>query len=630
MFKRILVIFFILILIITIAIVSLIVFVDPNNFRGFISSTVKDKTGYELTIEGNLRWHIWPQVSILSDSVTLSNSGAQKPILTADNMRLDVELLPLFSKKLAIKNVFIKSAIINVTNESKGQNTKSLPQSQINSQATTTNQTPSETELKNSTNWANTLSKFEITDSTIVVQHNDDLVNFRNLNLIVEQTANKTVTVDLKGNVDRNQQDLLYSVQANVNLAQFPEQAIIEVKNIDYTYKGIGVPSGELKGNIKATFDYQQSPLILKSQNLIFSVNNNNFTGMLVANLDKKPEIELLLNTDKIDITPFLQPKGKTNENTTIQQTAPVVSSVNNSNNELSVLSTFNAKANIDIKELIANQIILNNINSNFVNNEGITTFNNISFDFAKGKIVATGTANGKQKNTQIKLNTKINNVDLNTFFKQIETPNDLEGTFNATGDLEAYTFTPSKLIESLRGNFAINVTKAKLVNINIQNIIQAAAAQYTRDITPPENQKNYTEFDKILAKGYLNNGNMELNSLTANSGTLDVIEGSGRVGMIKHDLDVNLSLKMLGGWHGKSETITKLQQLTIPLHIFGKFANLHYQIDMEKLIKDLFENKLQQSLDKLRNKLENRDSKDDSKSKKHKAADILGGLLIK
>ncbi|OCG09178.1 hypothetical protein A9G13_03790 [Gilliamella sp. wkB178] len=629
MFKRILVTFFILILIIAIAIVSLIVFVDPNNFRGFISSTVKDKTGYELTIEGNLRWHIWPQVSILSDSVTLSNNGAQKPMLTADNMRLDVELLPLFSKKLAIKNVFIKSAIINVTNESKGQNTQS--QLQVQSQATTTtNQTARNKELQDSSDWTNSLNKFELTDSTIVIQHNDDLINFRNLNLVVKQTANKTISVDLKGNVDRNQQDLFYSVQANVNLAQFPEQAIIEVKNIDYTYKGIGVPLGELKGNLRATFDYQQSPLILKSQNLLFSVNNNNFSGMLVANLDKKPEIELQLNADKIDITPFLQPKGTTNENNTIQQTAPVVSSVNNSNNELGVLNTFNAKANIDIKELIAKQITLNNINSSLVNNEGITTFNNISFDFAKGNVTATGTANGKQKNTQIKLNTKINNVDLNTFFKQIETPNDLEGAFNATGELETNTLTPAKLIESLRGNFAINVTNAKLININIQNIIQAAAAQYTRDIATPENQKNYTEFTKILANGYLNNGNMQLDSLTANSETLDVIEGSGKVGMIKQDLDVNLSLKMLGGWHGKNETIAKLQQLTIPLHIFGKFANLHYQIDMEKLIKDLLENKLQQSLDKLRNKLENRDSKDDSKSKKHKAADILGGLLIK
>jgi Uncharacterized protein involved in outer membrane biogenesis len=88
MIKKILITLLVLILLTAIGIVSLIIFVDPNNYRGFISDTVKDKTGYELTIDGNLRWHIWPQVSILTDSVKLSDIDAKKPILTADNMRL--------------------------------------------------------------------------------------------------------------------------------------------------------------------------------------------------------------------------------------------------------------------------------------------------------------------------------------------------------------------------------------------------------------------------------------------------------------------------------------------------------------------------------------------------------------
>ena len=46
MIKKILVALFILILVIAISIVSLIVFVDPNNFRGYISQTIKEKTGY--------------------------------------------------------------------------------------------------------------------------------------------------------------------------------------------------------------------------------------------------------------------------------------------------------------------------------------------------------------------------------------------------------------------------------------------------------------------------------------------------------------------------------------------------------------------------------------------------------
>lgn len=627
MIKKILVTLFIFILIIAIGIVSLIVFVDPNNFRGFISDTVKDKTGYELTIEGDLRWHIWPQISILTDSVKLYDTGAQKPILLADNMRLDVELFPLFSKKLAVKNVLVKSAVINITDESKGQISKNKEENSANINS---NQLPKPKDRKSSSNWTFTLNKLEVADSTIVLQHNEDIINFRNLNLTVEQDDNQKVSVDLKGNIDRNQQDLSYLANADIDLTQYPEKVKIALNKFDYTYKGITVPTGELQGSMNGVFDYQQNPQVLKSQNVKFSVNDNTFTGNINLKLDKKPYTELELKSDKVDFTPFITSKEKSSENVTIQQTTPAVSPVAKTSNELSFLNGFNAKTKLNIKELVANKIVLNNIHADIVNDEGIATFKDISFDLAKGHITTTGSANGKQKNALIKLNTKINDVDLNTFFSEIEVSKDLEGLFNASGNVEVNTITASKLLESLQGNLAITITNARLDNINIPSIIEEAASKYTKDISTPDSQKRYTEFQKIEANASLNKGDLELTSLTATSPLLEVVESSGKVGMIERDLDVNLNVKMLGGWNGKNETIAKLQQLVIPLHIYGKFANLHYQIDLGKIIKDLFNDKWQQSLDNLRNKLENQDPNDDSKKSKNKqkAAKILGEIL--
>lgn len=627
MIKKILVTLFIFILIIAIGIVSLIVFVDPNNFRGFISDTVKDKTGYELTIEGDLRWHIWPQISILTDSVKLYDTGAQKPILLADNMRLDVELFPLFSKKLAVKNVLVKSAVINITDESKGQISKNKEENSANINS---NQLPKPKDRKSSSNWTFTLNKLEVADSTIVLQHNEDIINFRNLNLTVEQDDNQKVSVDLKGNIDRNQQDLSYLANADIDLTQYPEKVKIALNKFNYTYKGITVPTGELQGSMNGVFDYQQNPQVLKSQNVKFSVNDNTFTGNINLKLDKKPYAELELKSDKVDFTPFITSKEKSSENVTIQQTTPAVSPVAKTSNELSFLNGFNAKTKLNIKELVANKIVLNNIHADIVNDEGIATFKDISFDLAKGHITTTGSANGKQKNALIKLNTKINDVDLNTFFSEIEVSKDLEGLFNASGNVEVNTITASKLLESLQGNLAITITNARLDNINIPSIIEEAASKYTKDISTPDSQKRYTEFQKIEANASLNKGDLDLTSLTATSPLLEVVESSGKVGMIERDLDVNLNVKMLGGWNGKNETIAKLQQLVIPLHIYGKFANLHYQIDLGKIIKDLFNDKWQQSLDNLRNKLENQDPNDDSKKSKNKqkAAKILGEIL--
>ncbi|MBI0005673.1 outer membrane assembly protein AsmA [Gilliamella sp. W8126] len=630
MIKKILVILFILILVIVISIVSLIVFVDPNHFRGYISQTVKDKTGYELTIEGDLRWHIWPQVSILTDAVKLSDNGATKPLLTADNMRLDVELLPLFSKNLAIKNVFIKSALINITDESKGDNAKKYTQTLTPSSQPNTDISENK---KNASNWKFSLDKFEIADSTVALQYNNDLINFRNINLLLEQNNDKNLSIELKGNIDKNQQDLFYSVNANVDLTQFPEKAIIDLKKLDYSFNGIASSNKALKGSATGVFNYQQSPKQLNSQKLVFSVNDNNFTSKINTLFDNKPYVDLQLSSEKLDLTPFLQQNAKSNKDIPVQQTSPVVSSVAKDNNQLSILNAFDGKTTINIKEIKANKIIMNNVKLNVDNQDGIATFKDLNFDFANGHITATGTANGKQKTPQIKLNTKINNINLNSFFTQMDMAYDLDGIFNASGILETNSLTTNKLLESLKGNANIVITNAKLNNINIQNIIESAAAKYGNGNDKSGNQKKYTEFHKINTNAYLNQGNIELNSLNANSETLDIISGSGKVGMLNHDLDVNLNIKLLGGWNSKSDTIAKLQKVTIPLRIYGQFSNLRYQLDIVQILSDVFSDKLQQRLDKLRDKLENRNGKDKDKDKdklKSKAVDILGGLLKK
>lgn len=635
MLKKIVITLFVLIMIAVIGIVSLIVFVDPNNFRGFISQTVKSKTGYELTIEGDLRWHIWPQISILTDSIKLSDQGAAKPILTADNMRLDVELTPLFSKHLSIKNVLIKSAVINVTDDSQGQIAKGL-----DSRTTTVNNTqsqslPAKHEPSNkASSWSLMFNKLVVADSTVVWQKNKDFINFRNIDITLEQKSDKHVDVSLSGNMNRDQQDLIANVNANVDLAQFPEKAVIQLNNVDYDYKGVGVPSGQMKGSITGTVDYQRSPLMLSSRDLAFSINENNFSGSVSVNLDNKANINLALKTDNIDITPFLNDQQKSTEKVAIQQTTPVVTTVKTASNQLDFLNDFNAKISFNADQMRINKIVLSRLNMDAQNQDGVTTFKNLSFDMNGGQIKATGSANGKQKVTQVKLNTQIANVNLGSLFSDLEIKNDLKGAFNATGDLSTNTLTSSDLLGALQGKLAVVVTGVRLENINIPNIIQTTVSQYTKDILSAENQQKYTEFHQLSANANLNKGNMELTSLKANSATLDV-DGTGRVGMVDRDLDVDLQVKMLGGWNGKSETIAKLQQVTIPLRIYGQFASLHYQIQAEKLIKDLLGDKLQQQLDKLKDRFQrgesNRELATDSKSKtKSKAVDILGGLVDK
>lgn len=641
MIKKILLTLLILIVIVIAGIVALVVFVDPNNFRGFISEKVKDKTGYELTIEGDLRWHVWPQISILTDSVRLEDEGAQKPILTADNMRLDVELFPLFSKELVVKNVLIKSAVINITDESKGKVASG------EKPRTTVNQTVTEPSQNNHSGagWSFTLNKLDIADSTIVYQQNKETINFRDINASITQKDDKNVAVDLKGSINRDQQDFIYSLNADVNLMNFPESANIELHKLTYEYKSVGAPSSLLQGEVSATFNYQKTPLVLDSKNFVMTLNDNKIEGKLKANLAKKPYFEALFTADKFNLTPFIESKSenKNEKSNKPAQNSPVVTTKVTQSNELAFLNNFDAKFNIIVKEATVNNVVMTNFIVDADNKDGIATLNKVNLDVANGHIIANGIANGKQSTTSVKLTSKISNIDLGALFTQLELAYNFKGQLNAQGDIAANTINPKAIMTALTGELNVVVNNARFENFNIQKIIQSAVSKYSKESITADEYQKYTELNKLSANAKLSGGNLNLSSIKAESATLDV-SGDGRVGLMKKDLDINMQVKILSGWNGESKTIQKLQKLEIPLRVYGTFDALHYQVDADKLLKDALNDKLQNEIDRLKDRINGnkKNSKDSDQSdtlstddasdnsKKDEAKEILGGILNK
>lgn len=623
MIKKIVLTLFLLIVLVVAGIVTLIVFVDPNNFKGFISNTIKDKTGYELTLEGDLRWHIWPQISLLTDAVQLADQGAKNPILTADNMRLDVELLPLFSKELVVKNVLVKSAVINLTDESKGKNAQDMQPTATINQA----QAPATTEPQaQATSWKFALNQLDIIDSTVLWQQDTSIISFRNIDISVAQKGENNLALTFNGSINRDQQDFIYALNADIRLDNFPKQAVIDLKKLSYDYKGIGVPAGQIKGTVTGTVNFQKSPLVIHSNNLVMTINDNTLNAKLKANLAKKPYFEAIVSSEQLDVTPFMASNNGTNSNSTSQSpSAPVVSKVATKNgNELDFLQQFDAKLQVTVKRIMANKLLADNFMLNSTIKNGIAELSNISFDIAQGTIKANGTANGKQTSTLVNLFTKIDNIDLGVLFSQLELSNYFKGTLNAQGNVTTTTIQPEKISAAVMGKLDVEVNDARFENINIQNIIQNTVAQYTKDVATAENQQKYTEFETLSAQATIANGDMMLNSIKALSQTIDAT-GNGRVGLVKQDIDVNLLVKMLGGWNGKSDTIAKLQKVELPLRIYGPFAELHYQVNIEKIIRDLLSSKLQQGLDRLKDQLQ-KDNESDNKD--NKVSEILDNLF--
>ncbi|MBI0186179.1 hypothetical protein HTP91_19550, partial [Yersinia pestis subsp. pestis] len=51
---------------------ALVLLVNPNDFRAYMVKQVEKKSGYHLQLEGDLRWHVWPQLSIIAGRMALT------------------------------------------------------------------------------------------------------------------------------------------------------------------------------------------------------------------------------------------------------------------------------------------------------------------------------------------------------------------------------------------------------------------------------------------------------------------------------------------------------------------------------------------------------------------------------
>ena len=121
--KSFLVVLAVIIGIAVLAAIALFLFFDPNDFRENISEGVKKSTGRDLVIEGDLTLSIFPWVAVEIGRTTLGNAEGfgDEPMLSFDNARLSVQLVPLiFSQKVSVGTASLDGLSVNLAVNANG------------------------------------------------------------------------------------------------------------------------------------------------------------------------------------------------------------------------------------------------------------------------------------------------------------------------------------------------------------------------------------------------------------------------------------------------------------------------------------------------------------------------------
>ena len=112
-----------LVALIVIALIAVLLFVDPNDYRDDIEQLVERETGRELTLAGDLELSVFPWIALKMGAASLGEAPAfgDEPFVTIQEARVGVRLLPLLRGKVEAGEVRLVGARIRLITDEQGR-----------------------------------------------------------------------------------------------------------------------------------------------------------------------------------------------------------------------------------------------------------------------------------------------------------------------------------------------------------------------------------------------------------------------------------------------------------------------------------------------------------------------------
>ncbi|ELE9704532.1 outer membrane assembly protein AsmA [Enterobacter cloacae] len=581
--RRVLTTLMILLVVLVAGLSALVLLVNPNDFRAYMVRQVEARSGYQLKLDGPLRWHVWPQLSILSGRMSLTAPGAAQPLVSADNMRLDVALIPLFSHQLQVNQVMLKGAVIQLTQQTEAVRNADAP---VAPRENTLPDEPSDT------GWSFDIGKLKVADSVLVFQHEDDeQVTVRNINLNMEQDEHHLASLEFSGRVNRDQRDLTLSLNASVNASDYPHQLTADIQQLNWQLTGADLPAKGITGQGTMQAVWREEQKQLEMNNLNLQANDSSLKGQANVILAAKPKWVLDLQFDKLNLENLLPPPPASATDSDAAQTGqsqgkqarPVISS-NLDQPDYNGLRGFTADILLKANSLRWRGIDFTDVSSQMFNQNGLLVISELSGKMGAGHLSLPGTLDVRNENSTAAFQPRLDNVEIGTILKAFDYPISMTGQLTLAGDFSGTEIDADAFRRDWQGQAHLELKDARMEGLNFQQLVQQAVER-SSDVKAQENYDSATRLDSFTSDLTLDDGQLSLDGMQGASSMLS-LTGEGKLDLVKETADTRFNVRVLSGWQGESKLIDFLKETPVPLSVYGKWQSLNYSLQVDQLLR--------------------------------------------
>ena len=563
---------------------ALVLLVNPNDFRDYMVKQVAARSGYQLQLDGPLRWHVWPQLSILSGRTILTAQGASQPLVRADNMRLDVALWPLLSHQLSVKQVMLKGAVIQLTPETEAVRSEDAPV------APKDNTLPDNAEDRG---WSFDIASLRVSDSVLVFQHEDDeQVTVRDIRLQMEQDSQHRGSFEFSGRVNRDQRDLSLSLKGTVDASDYPHDLTADIQQIDWQLQGADLPKQGIQGHGQFRAQWQEAQKRLSFEQINLTANDSNLTGQAQVALLEKPEWLLRLQFAQLNLDNLLPMNDvMTTQNGVAQQgqnqltlPRPVISS-RIDEPAYQGLKGFAADILLQANNVRWRGMDFADVTAQMTNKAGLLEIIQLQGKLNQGVVSLPGTLDATASHPRIVFHPRLENVEIGTILNAFNYPISLTGKMSLAGDFSGADIDANAFRHTWQGTAHVEMADTRMEGMNFQQMIQQAVERNGGDVKAAENFDNVTRLDRFTTDLTLKDGVVTLNDMQGQSPVL-ALTGEGMLNLADQTCDTQFDIRVVGGWNGESKLIDFLKETPVPLRVYGNWQQLNYSLQVDQLLR--------------------------------------------
>lgn len=631
-----------------VAIITVMLLFDVNDYRDEIELVVEKNTGRDFVIDGDIGLAVFPWVEIEMPPVSLGNAEGfgDEPMISIAEAKLSLRLLPLLLRREAqVSTARLDGLQLNLAVNSEGRGNwqdfvdaaeykESMPAAEQGStDATLGSLEIAGIEVLNSAiSYADAQagSKFVLGDLNIEVgdiSGDADTINLGGFSIdaLVEgvtetptvfalDTASVTIETGAETvamapvELDLLGLDIAATIEPFSYANEITPTAVIEVapfslrnlmQRLDVEPPETSDPAALGRVEMAATATVGSDAISLTD--LILTLDQTTFTGELAIPQGNNDIFELELSGDSIRLDGYMAPVAEGDAAAATASDAPVEIPAE-------LIRLVNARGSMTLASAELSGMQFDDLELGVVIDDGNMRMHPVKATLFEGQYNGDIRINASGDTPVLSVNERIEGVQLGSLAMAMFEQDNITGTINGSFKLSGRGADMGAIQRDLAGNISMELIDGAFEGTDVWHELRKARAVIRQEEPPEPNLPARTRFSEVSASGPVSNGVLTNNDLIAELPFMQ-LTGNGTVNFVEGTVDYRMSARVFEKpeFIGDDVTAKELEDLSktnVPIRITGPIANPSVKPDVEKLLQDRVKKEVE---DKLKDKLEDK-----------------------